>query len=33
MAALALLEDFANGRLRMERVFRDHTDFLAHDDD
>lgn len=33
MDALALLEDFANGRLRRERVFRDHDDFLAHDDD
>ena len=32
MAGLALLVDFANGRLQMERVFRDHTDFLAHDD-
>ncbi|KAL1247065.1 hypothetical protein QQF64_022441 [Cirrhinus molitorella] len=26
MDALALLEDFANGRLRRERVFRDHED-------
>ncbi|KAL6490094.1 hypothetical protein MHYP_G00004390 [Metynnis hypsauchen] len=33
MAALALLEDIANGRTRRERVFRDHYDFLAHDDD
>ncbi|KAL6478454.1 hypothetical protein MHYP_G00142890 [Metynnis hypsauchen] len=33
MAALALLEDIANGRIRRERVFRDHYDFLAHDDD
>ncbi|KAL6491526.1 hypothetical protein MHYP_G00018710 [Metynnis hypsauchen] len=33
MAALALLEDLANGRIRRERVFRDHYDFLAHDDD
>ncbi|KAL6488228.1 hypothetical protein MHYP_G00019690 [Metynnis hypsauchen] len=33
MAALALLEDIANGRSRRERVFRDHYDFLAHDDD
>ncbi|KAL6457326.1 hypothetical protein MHYP_G00342890 [Metynnis hypsauchen] len=32
MAALALLEDLANGRIRRERVFRDHYDFLAHDD-
>ncbi|XP_041840968.1 putative nuclease HARBI1 [Melanotaenia boesemani] len=33
MDALALLEDYANGRIRMERVFRDHQDFLANDDD
>ncbi|KAL6472422.1 hypothetical protein MHYP_G00186100 [Metynnis hypsauchen] len=33
MAALALLEDLANGRIRRERVFRYHYDFLAHDDD
>ncbi|KAL1246744.1 hypothetical protein QQF64_034323 [Cirrhinus molitorella] len=33
MDVLALLEDFANGRLRRERVFRDHEDFLAHDDE
>ncbi|XP_060766174.1 putative nuclease HARBI1 [Neoarius graeffei] len=33
MAWLALLEDAANGRIRRERVFRDYTDFLAHDDD
>ena len=33
MDALALLEDHANGRIRMERVFRDNKDFLAHDDD
>ncbi|XP_070830975.1 putative nuclease HARBI1 [Chaetodon trifascialis] len=33
MDALALLEDHANGRIRMERSFRDHGDFLAHDDD
>ncbi|KAL6466706.1 hypothetical protein MHYP_G00245100 [Metynnis hypsauchen] len=33
MAALALLEDRANGRIRRERVFRDHYDVLAHDDD
>ena len=33
MAALALLEDIANGRIRRERVFRDQTDLLAHDDD
>ncbi|KAL6460876.1 hypothetical protein MHYP_G00308420 [Metynnis hypsauchen] len=33
MAALALLEDLANGRIRRERLFRDHYDFLAHDDD
>ncbi|KAL6481077.1 hypothetical protein MHYP_G00091570 [Metynnis hypsauchen] len=32
MAALALLEDLANGRIRRERLFRDHYDFLAHDD-
>ena len=33
MDALSLLEDHANGRIRMERVFRDHRDFLAHGDD
>ncbi|XP_034550678.1 putative nuclease HARBI1 [Notolabrus celidotus] len=33
MDALALLEDVANGRIRRERVFRDHSDFLAQDDD
>ncbi len=33
MDALALLEDYVNGRLRRERVFRDHEVFLAHDDD
>nr|XP_055036504.1 putative nuclease HARBI1 isoform X2 [Misgurnus anguillicaudatus]XP_055042372.1 putative nuclease HARBI1 isoform X2 [Misgurnus anguillicaudatus]XP_055063138.1 putative nuclease HARBI1 isoform X2 [Misgurnus anguillicaudatus]XP_055075733.1 putative nuclease HARBI1 isoform X2 [Misgurnus anguillicaudatus] len=33
MAALALLEDIFNGQIRRERVFRDHNDFLAHDDD
>ncbi|KAL6459042.1 hypothetical protein MHYP_G00325140 [Metynnis hypsauchen] len=33
MAALALLEDIASGRIRRERVSRDHYDFLAHDDD
>ncbi len=33
MDALALLEDLANGRIRRERVFRDHQDFLAHDND
>lgn len=33
MDALALLEDVANGNIRRERVFRDHQDFLAHDDD
>jgi len=33
MAALALLEDIANRRIRRERVFRDQTDLLAHDDD
>ncbi len=33
MDALELLEDYVNGRLRRERVFRDHEDFLAHDDD
>ncbi|XP_066556065.1 putative nuclease HARBI1 [Amia ocellicauda] len=33
MAALALLEDFANGRIRGERVFRDHNDILANDAD
>ena len=33
MAVLALLEEFANGHIRRERVFRDYHDFLAHDDD
>uniref|UniRef100_A0A8C9ZM49 Putative nuclease HARBI1 n=1 Tax=Sander lucioperca TaxID=283035 RepID=A0A8C9ZM49_SANLU len=33
MAALALLEDIANRRIRREREFRDQTDLLAHDDD
>ncbi|KAL6470533.1 hypothetical protein MHYP_G00216520 [Metynnis hypsauchen] len=33
MAALALLEDLANGRICRERVFHDHYDILAHDDD
>lgn len=33
MDALALLEDYANARIRREWVFRDHWDFLAHDDD
>ncbi|XP_060921089.1 putative nuclease HARBI1 [Labrus mixtus] len=33
MAALALLEDLANGRVRRERVFRDHTHLLAQDGD
>ena len=31
MAALAVLEDFANGANRRERVFRDREDLLAHD--
>ena len=26
-------EDRANGRIGRERVFRDHKDLLAHDDD
>lgn len=30
---MALLEDYANGRIRRERVFRDHDDFLAHDNE
>ena len=29
MALLALLEDHANGRIRRERVFRDHIDLLV----
>ncbi|XP_045076311.1 putative nuclease HARBI1 [Coregonus clupeaformis] len=33
MAALALLEDIFNGQIRREQVFRDHSDFLAHDND
>ena len=34
MAALALIEDLARGRpMRRERVFRDHEDYLAHDDE
>ena len=32
MAALALLEDLANGAIRRERVFRESKDFLANDD-
>ena len=32
MAALALLEDLARGMQR-ERIFRDHEDYLAHDDE
>jgi len=32
MAALAVLEDFANGAIRREHVFRDREDLLAHDD-
>ena len=32
MAALALLENIANGAIRRERVFRDREDLLAHDD-
>jgi len=31
MAALAALEDIANGAIRRERVFRDRKDLLAHD--
>ena len=31
MAALAVLEDIANGAIRRERVFRDGEDLLAHD--
>ena len=33
LGLLALLEDHANGMIRRERVFRDHNDLLAHDDD
>lgn len=33
MAAVALLEDIVNGRVRWEYVFSDHTDLLAKDDD
>ncbi|CAJ1048518.1 Hypothetical predicted protein [Xyrichtys novacula] len=29
MDALALLEDLANGQIRLERVFQDREDFLA----
>ncbi|KAK0131717.1 putative nuclease HARBI1 [Merluccius polli] len=32
MAALALLEDLANGAIRRERVFREREDLLANDD-
>ena len=32
MAALAVLEDIANGVIGRERVFRDGEDLLAHDD-
>ena len=32
MAALAVLEDIANGAIGRERVFRDREDLLAHDD-
>ena len=32
MAALALLEDIANGNIRHERVFRERETLLAHDD-
>ena len=32
MAALALLEDIANGNMRRERVFREREDLLANDD-
>ena len=31
MAALALLEDLANGNIRRERVFREREDLLAND--
>jgi len=31
MAALAILEDIANGAMRRERVFKDREDSLAHD--
>ena len=33
MAALALLEDIANGQIRRERIFREREDLLANDDD
>lgn len=32
MDALALFEDHANGRIRRERVFRQHEAFMARDD-
>ena len=32
MVALALLEDFANGAIQSERVFREREDLLANDD-
>ena len=32
MAALALLEDIANGHIRCERVFREREDLLANHD-
>jgi len=31
MAALVILEDFANGAIRRECVLRDREDLLAHD--
>ena len=33
MAALALLEDMANGRIWREQIFRDRQDLLANDDE
>ena len=32
MAALAVLEDIANGAIGRDRVFKDREDLLAHDD-
>jgi hypothetical protein len=33
MAALALLEDLANGRIQKDRFFKDQQDLLANDDE
>lgn len=33
MAWIALLEEYGNGGLRRERIFRDREDLLGHDDE